>query len=132
MSTRRLAIAIWAFAILVAALWWPISYRYSLGVVAVGPKVFSLSSSHRSSAVGVALTSGVGKAIVYFSWSSGFTRRGFICEPVLAHEFPHPWLGFQLEGGRLWISFPIGAAVAFVMIGAFFHLRSGRGRRGVT
>lgn len=124
MSTRRLAIATWTVAILATGLWWPASYRHSLGFVALGPELPSRpGTAARPRPGGIALVSGVGKAVAYLSWSSGFTRRGFILEPVLAHEFPHPWLGLQKEGGRVWVSFPIGGVFLLTLLGAAWHLR---------
>ena len=110
-GNRRLSLTVWAFLLLFAATWWALSYRYGIGFAATGPAITKSAHSPRGASpgrCGIALTSGMGKAILYVSWSSAFTRNGFIFEPVLAHEFPHPWFGFQNEGGRLWLSFPIG------------------------
>lgn len=65
----------------------------------------------------------MGKGIFYLSWNSAFTRRGFICEPVIAHEFPHPWLGYQNEGGRLWVSFPLAGVFLLTVIGSLWQWR---------
>lgn len=126
-TNRRLSFAIWAFILLFATTWWGLSYRYGIGFAVTGPPIAKSTHSHRGagpSQSGIALTSGMGKAILYISWSSAFTRKGFIFEPVLAHEFPHPWFGFQNEGGRIWISFPIGAAFGFAMSGALWSSAS--------
>ena len=131
MSNRRFALALWASVVLFTGTWWGLSYRYGIGFAVTGPTV---GRSTRPPAIfrsGVALVSGVGKGVFYLSWSSAFTRQGFIFEPVLAHEFPHPWLGFQNEGGRLWFSFPIGAVFGIALAGAAWSLDLRR-RRGNT
>ncbi len=128
-STRSLATVVWAGALLFTAGWWALSYRYGIGFAASGPPLAkTVSSRHATPRSGIALVSGVGKAIVYVSWSSAFTRQGIIFEPVLAHEFPHPWFGFQKEGGRLWFSFPIGCVFGLT-VAANLWSHTGRFRK---
>lgn len=115
MKTRRLALIVWTVALLATGLWWPLSYRYSAGFIATVPGT-------RGSGAGFAVLSGMGKVIGYLSWSSRFSRSGAYIEPVLPHEFPHPWFGFQFEGGRLWISLPAALFFSLTAAGAAWHL----------
>jgi len=115
-STRRLALAVWAAAALATGLWWPLSYRYGAGFVATAPGAGGTGP-------GFAVLSGMGKVIAYLSWSSRFSRRGAFIDPVMPHEFPHPWFGFQLDGGRLWISVPVAFFFGITAAGAAWHLR---------
>ena len=134
MTTRRLAITLWAAAFLVAAAWWPLSYHYCAGSILSHTENTRSTPLRRSRGLvrrgerGVAVLSGMGKGIVYISWNSAFTRSGFFFEPVNPHEFPHPWLGFHHEGGRLWFSFPIGLVTGSIALAAAWHLASSRGR----
>lgn len=132
MTTRRFAVALWTLAITGSLIWWATSYRYSAGFVWSARNPTSSSPGTRGgnrSDRGIAFLSGVGKGIFYLSWDSAFTRRGSIFEPVIPHEYPHPWLGAQGENGRLWISFPLGL-VALVLGGfSWLHLRKTRPSR---
>lgn len=123
MSIHRLALVLWTTALLATGFWWPISHRYGLGFTAAAPNPFASSSRRHRPECGIALVSGMGKGVFYLSWSSAFTRRGFICEPVIAHEFPHPWLGYQNEGGRLWVSFPLVGVFLLTAAGSAWHWR---------
>lgn len=119
MRARLLAWAFWTVAVLGTALWWPLSYRYGAGLIVTLP-------APRGEEPGVAVLTGMGKAVAYLSWSSRFSRTGAYVERVLPHEFPHPWFGYQLEGGRLWISLPLAVLPALASAGAAWHLRSAR------
>ena len=128
--TRRLSLAVWISALLVVGSWWALSYRYGIGFAVSAPALSSSSAPRRHHPEsGLAFISGVGKGILYLSWASTFTRRGIIFEPVLSHEFPHPWFGMQREGGRLWFSFPIGVIFALTVVGGTWHLQCLRENR---
>lgn len=109
----------WTVATLAIVLWWPFSYRYSAGCVISG----------ETDGAGVAALSGMGKTILYLSWTSRFARRGLFVEPVMPHEFPHPWIGGQWQGGRLWVSIPIAAWLALILAAASWHLGIFRSKR---
>ena len=111
MTTRRLALALWSLAIVASLSWWATSYRYSAGFVwsnaSPAPAPVGRRGLGRSDQ-GIALLSGVGKGVVYLSWDSAFNRSGTFFEPVIPHEFPHPWLGAQGENGRMPLRNPPG------------------------
>ena len=120
MTTRRLSLVVWLLAVGGALAWWPLSHHYSAGFVATVPHGTGAGEA------GFAVVSGMGKVVSYLSWSSRFSRRSAFFEPVLPHEFPHPWFGWQAEGGRLWISLPVPFLAALLIVTAIWHSRRRR------